>query len=142
MQAMTAQAQARDWQVTSEKIAEAVRRIVSASNPLQVILFGSRARGDFREDSDVDLAVVLDAPEDQVRSILPPTVLRGIRMEVTLIVVSKTKFDLHRPWKNSIYNFIDREGIVLYDRNHPESAREDALRTGIGRRVNIAVPAA
>ena len=30
----------------------------------QVLLYGSRARGDFREDSDYDVLVVLDGPLD------------------------------------------------------------------------------
>ena len=34
-----------------------VRRIVSDLDPDEVILFGSRARGNHRENSDVDLAV-------------------------------------------------------------------------------------
>ncbi len=134
--------QSRDWAVTSEKIAEAVRRIVAAADPLQVIVFGSRARGDHREDSDIDLAVILDAPEERVRQILPSTVLRGIRMETTLIVVSKEKYDSHRPWLNSIFNYIDREGVVLYDREHPESAYTDAADFGRTRRSEPAVPAA
>jgi predicted nucleotidyltransferase len=139
---MAVQTQHRDWSVTEEKINEAVRRIVETSDPLQVVLFGSRARGDHREDSDVDLAVVLDAPEEEVRRLLPSTTLRGLRMEVTLIVVSKTKYDLHRPWMNSVFNYIDREGVVLYDRNHQKSSYSNALQAGSGRRVHAAVSAA
>ncbi len=131
------------WDVTEQKIDELVRRIIAVADALQIILFGSRARGDFREDSDVDVAVILDAPEEEVRTILPPgIVLRGIKMEVTLIAVSKAKFDLHKPWLNSIYNYIDREGVVLYDRDDKECARQDALRSGTRRRDGVAVSAA
>ena len=35
-----------------------VSAIVDAADPEQVILFGSRARGDTRADSDIDLVVV------------------------------------------------------------------------------------
>jgi hypothetical protein len=48
-------------------------------------------------------------------------------MEVSLIVVSKAKYDLHRPWLNSIFNYIDREGAILYDRNDPQYTRPYAL---------------
>ena len=41
-----------------------VEIIVEGWDPVQIILFGSRARGDHREDSDVDLLVVLDELED------------------------------------------------------------------------------
>lgn len=46
-----------------------LRRIVAEENPQRVILFGSRARGEARPDSDYDLMVVLDdnVPETQLR---------------------------------------------------------------------------
>ena len=48
-----------------ETIEEMVRIIVDGWNPRQIILFGSRARGDHDEHSDVDLLVVLDEAEDR-----------------------------------------------------------------------------
>ena len=50
-----------------EAIKQMVEIIVDGWDPVQVILFGSRARGDFHEDSDVDLLVVLDEVEDYWR---------------------------------------------------------------------------
>ena len=139
---MASQASYLDWSVTPEKIAEAVRRIVVTADPLKVVLFGSRARGDHHEDSDVDLAVIIDAPEETVRERLPSTTLRGIRMEVTLIVVSLAKYELHRPWLNSVFHYIDREGVVLYERGDSKSACGDAVHAGAGRRVDAAISAA
>ena len=42
--------------------------IVREFAPLKVILFGSHADGAPRDDSDVDLLVVMDVPESQTRS--------------------------------------------------------------------------
>jgi hypothetical protein len=39
---------------------EITRRIREVSDPEQIILFGSRARGDSRPDSDVDLLIIKD----------------------------------------------------------------------------------
>ena len=39
-----------------------IRTLVAEADPEQVILFGSRARGDARPDSDVDLLVVESEP--------------------------------------------------------------------------------
>ena len=47
-----------------EIIAEMTRRIVEKFDPLQVILFGSQARGDAHADSDVDLLVVFPHVEN------------------------------------------------------------------------------
>ncbi len=49
-----------DANVTEEKILAAVQRIVAVANPIRIIAFGSRARGDFRPNSDLDLAVIVD----------------------------------------------------------------------------------
>jgi len=43
---------------TAEWIPVMVERIVERFHPLQVILFGSHARGDAKPDSDIDLLVV------------------------------------------------------------------------------------
>lgn len=40
-------------------------RIVSGFQPIRVILFGSRATGTHRPDSDVDLLVVMPSPADK-----------------------------------------------------------------------------
>ena len=44
--------------VTDELLQEGVRRILSAGSPLKIILFGSRARGTARPDSDLDLLII------------------------------------------------------------------------------------
>jgi len=44
----------RRVRVTDDLLDHMVRAIVDEVDPEQVILFGSRARGDARDDSDVD----------------------------------------------------------------------------------------
>ena len=139
---MAETAELLEWQVTAEKVDELIRRIVAHANPLQIIAFGSRARGDHRDDSDLDIAVILDGDEIGVYKQVPYTLLRGITMEVDMIVATKAKYDLHRPWLNSVYNYIDQEGVVLYDREHPQRASPQALHLGSGRFVSPSVSAA
>ena len=45
--------------ITSDHLEEAVARLVATLDPEEVVLFGSRARGTHRADSDADLLVVL-----------------------------------------------------------------------------------
>jgi excisionase family DNA binding protein len=49
-----------------------VGRIVRVVNPAMIVLFGSRARGNAREDSDYDLLVIVDAAPDR----------RGLRIAI------------------------------------------------------------
>jgi len=53
-----------------------VGRLVRAMDPVRILLFGSRARGDQRPDSDYDLLVVLDQVEDR----------RAARLEVRRLI--------------------------------------------------------
>jgi uncharacterized protein len=46
-------------QVPVEVLDELVRRLVAAVQPTRIILFGSAARGEMHEDSDLDLLVVV-----------------------------------------------------------------------------------
>jgi predicted nucleotidyltransferase len=139
---MAVHSEDRDWRVTEERVADAVQRLVEAMHPLQIIAFGSRARGDHRVDSDLDLAVILDSPEEEVSPFGAYDAIDGIRMSVDILVASRRKFDLWRPWLNSVFHYIDQEGIILYDRDHPESASPQALHHSGGRPERSSLTAA
>jgi len=75
------------WAVTPEKVSEAVRRIVEAARPRKVIVFGSQARGDGGEDTDLDLMVVMDVVGNQVEeSVRLRRLLKGLIMAVNVLV--------------------------------------------------------
>ena len=54
--------------VTREEIQATCDDIVREFAPLQVILFGSYAYGTPKEDSDVDLLVVMDIPKIDIEN--------------------------------------------------------------------------
>ncbi|MBI3268475.1 MAG: nucleotidyltransferase domain-containing protein [Planctomycetes bacterium] len=53
--------------VTPELLHDIVRRIRGAGDPLRIVLFGSRARGDARPDSDIDLLIVEESDQPDYR---------------------------------------------------------------------------
>jgi uncharacterized protein len=50
-------------------VADIVRRIVEAVGPDRIIVFGSRARGDARPDSDFDVLVIKKSDEPRYRAL-------------------------------------------------------------------------
>lgn len=113
-----------DFWVTEEKLAALLDRIVTSMNPLQVIAFGSRARGQHRPDSDLDLAIIVDA-ESRPR----PGDLRGnILLPADIVVLSEERFKSFKPWINTIDHEIDREGVRLYERGSQSADRNTLHR--------------
>lgn len=109
------------------------RTVLHATGAEDVILFGSRARGDYREDSDIDLLLVCNSPKDyalrvKVRDSAKATasVLYGGPVGVDLIWVSSEEFDLMRRSHNHVTAVAVEEGINMSG----ESARiEDGDRS-------------
>ncbi len=94
---------------------EIVRRIAEAYHPLQIYLFGSKARGTAGPDSDYDLLVVVrdDAPPDLRRSKLAYQALRGTGT-ADIVVCTRSYFEARRHLKASLPGTILREGKLLH----------------------------
>lgn len=100
-------------------LADMARAIVDAVQPMQVVVFGSHARGDATAESDVDLLVVEAEPfgpgrsrRDQLSRIR--RALSRFRVPKDVLVYSRAEVD---HWKTSPNHVIRRafhEGRVLY----------------------------
>jgi len=95
---------------------EIVRRLVDSYAPLQVYLFGSKARGDSGPDSDYDLLVVVpdEAPPERKRSRLAYEVLRGTGIAADVLVCARSYFEPRRSLKVSLPGTVLREGRLLH----------------------------
>ena len=99
-----------------------VQTIIKEVSPETIILFGSRARGDARADSDVDLLVVETEPFSPQRSRRKEAArlymaLRGVAVSKDILLYSRDEFER---WKNSLNHVVGRahrEGRVLHDRS-------------------------
>lgn len=109
-------------EVTHAIIDQMVQALVAEVDPEQVILFGSRARGDSGRHSDVDLIVVEAEPFGPERSRHKEIVrlrqaLRPFRVPVDVLVYSQEDVDYWRDSLNFVLARALREGRVMYERS-------------------------
>ncbi len=96
-----------------------VGRVVRAMDPVRIILFGSRARGDQRPDSDYDLLVVMEQLTDRRATRLD--VRRSydrlpVSSDVIVATVAETDGSVPDRPAGAVYWAL-KEGRVLYDRD-------------------------
>jgi predicted nucleotidyltransferase len=92
--------------ISQRTIQEAVELLINAANPVRIILFGSYARGDIKESSDLDFLVVeKEIKARRVETVRLRDVLSPLRIPVDLVVVSEKSYN---EWK-------DAPGTVIYE---------------------------
>ena len=97
-------------------IEKAVDELVAAAKPERVILFGSYARNEAREDSDVDLLVVMrDVKSPHKEMIRLRRRLSSLNIPVDLLVVSKAQFEKWSEASSTTLYWAKREGKVMYE---------------------------
>lgn len=101
--------------ITQGQIDEAVATIASAASPECIVLFGSHARGDAREDSDLDLLVIERQVENRGGEMVRlRRALRPMRIPVDILVVSSDEArELGSQPGNAIYWAL-KEGRTVY----------------------------
>lgn len=106
-----------DNSILIEKVSEAVKEIVPQATS---IIYGSRARGDFRDDSDLDIIVLLpdSMPVEQQRKVRKELHYRfydisvdfNYEIEISPIIITEEMFTARKtPFTINVIN----EGIRL-----------------------------
>ena len=95
------------------QIRRLVRRVVSRLKPDKVFLFGSFARGDYNEASDVDLLVVGDFQGrffDRIGKVLE---LNDTSLSVEPLVYTREEFEKMLRNKNPFLSHVLKEAVAL-----------------------------
>lgn len=95
---------------------EMVRRLVRELQPERIYLFGSRARGDARPDSDYHFLVVVSATHlaPHRRDILAFRALSGVDASKDVLVLTNEEFECRSGAVPSLPSTVLREGRLLY----------------------------
>lgn len=99
------------------KVIAMIRDTIRQFEPTaQIILYGSRARGDFREDSDWDVLAIVDKPRltlEERGNIQYPVWDKGLDMgaEINVFPYTRRQWDEAPP---SLFKYnVQKEGIAL-----------------------------
>jgi uncharacterized protein len=103
---------------------EAVQRIAAALNPQQIILFGSRARGDNRPDSDYDLLIVVDDDAGRPMELAGRayTAVRGKDFALDIVVCPQSEFEWSLREQFGVVSYAMDDGKVVYERSRQKVA--------------------
>jgi predicted nucleotidyltransferase len=103
--------------VVMRQIEEFSQRIGSEFGAERIILFGSYARGEVTEDSDIDLLVVAKtslSPSERYSAVR--RLLADVPASFDIIVKTPQEYARWRSVVNNIVYFADKYGKVLYER--------------------------
>lgn len=88
-----------------QEIIEKIKNIATR-NSVKIIIFGSRARGNYKPTSDIDLAVIENITEEQKYKIIDEIDQIDSEYKIDLVFAQNIK-------NNKFLNEIKKEGIVL-----------------------------
>ena len=103
--------------ISEENIKKIVDKLVETAKPQKIYLFGSYARGDAREKSDLDFLVVerrlINKRKEMVRL---HDAIRSMRLPVDILVAGESHFNEWSKIPGTIINRVITEGKLYYEK--------------------------
>ncbi len=106
--------------IDEKLLKEVVKRIVNATNPIKIILFGSYAYGMPRKGSDLDILVIADnsIPSRYEVSVKVYSALRGIHTPKDVVVAVPNQIEDWKKVPQAFITTIVNKGRLLYERKN------------------------
>lgn len=99
-------------------LVELVMRIVRVADPDRIVLFGSRARGESKQDSDYDFLVIKDVMEGSRRALRREIyhALYGMGIAKDVLLTTPQDVERYGHLHGTILRPALSEGITVYER--------------------------
>ena len=88
----------------SEEVYKKIKRIIENNKKYKIVLFGSRARGDYKVTSDIDLAVLDKVSREEQYKIMNEIDLLDIAYKIDIVFIDSNT-------KEELIESIKREGV-------------------------------
>ncbi len=103
-------------EVTEELLAEVVRRILAVGEPSRIVLFGSRAAGGARPDSDLDILLIENSSLPRYKRAAPyRRALKGVFPAKDIVVWTPDEASEWSQVPNAFITTALNTGRVLYE---------------------------
>ena len=103
--------------LTRQRLVEVARRAgLAAASPARVIVFGSYARAEADDESDLDLLVVeKEVPDRAAEYLRLREAIGRVGVGVDLLLLAQSEFDRRSQVPGTVPYWARTEGAVLYD---------------------------
>jgi predicted nucleotidyltransferase len=96
---------------------QVTRQIVERFNPERIVLFGSRARGEARRDSDLDLFIEMETGRRPPERAVEVASIFGLRpWSLDVVVYTPAEVKRLKNVRGTLLSVIEAEGRLLYER--------------------------
>ena len=107
---------ANQIQLEPEKLQYIKEYLVKTLKPQKIILFGSRAESRAREESDVDLLIILNVPVDRKLHLnISSQLKREVGLSIQLIFMQKDIYEETKEIIGGIANPATKYGVLIYE---------------------------
>ena len=128
--------------MNNELISVMTERIVREFDPLQIILFGSQARGDADRDSDIDLLVVFSELTDKRKTAIEiERALADVPVAKDILVSTPEELERSRLRIGSVLRYAQQEGKILWKNLNAAAHKSDQCCGALNNEVKSTMQA-